>query len=154
MPNSPYRLQILDRFVTVLKAVTGGDNYFYTPAEVTHNFAHWAEVKSYPAYLVYTGESEEAEIAGTSLYNETFFITVEGWISDATDPVRRLELCLRDVRKAINEDSKSSATGSLGQMTDETMVSDLQAISFKTDSPLASFQQRFRVRVTGDFGEL
>ena len=33
-PSNPLRLQIADRFKTVLAAIEAGDNYFYTPHKV------------------------------------------------------------------------------------------------------------------------
>jgi hypothetical protein len=155
MPDDPKRLQVIDRIVEVLKNIVQGDDYFYTPYLVTKQFVHWAGLQGFPTYLVYTGESAEPEIHGTpDMYDETFFVEIEGAIQDQVDTVTIMERALRDVRKAINEDSKSGAAGSLGVIAIETMISDLSDVVFQTESPYAFFKQRVRVRISGDFGEL
>lgn len=156
--TNPLRLQVIDRFVTVLAAVVTGSSYFFTPGKVAKRFMHLDEISAFPCYMVTAGDKgQQIELTGApDEYTEWFSVSVKGVIKDSEDTVTTCEQALRDVRKAINEDSKSGAAGSLGVLTDEVLAVEgpdmddgmlsLQGYGF--------FDQRFRVRIHGDFGVL
>lgn len=156
-PSDPLRLQVADRFVTVLNSIEAGDNYFYKPFKVAKIPIPFEDAKNGPLYMVFTGEEPGTiEFAGTDLYNETFIISVQGIIHDRTDLVSRLERAIRDIRKAINGDTKSGSAGTLGVLTDECIPPESPEIAYfsKERDDFAVFEQKYRVLINGDFGEL
>jgi hypothetical protein len=160
MPPSvnPLRLQVIDRIVTVLTAITTGSDYFFTPGKVAKRFMHESEISAYPCYMVSAGDQGgPIEMEGApDAYEEIFYVSIKGVIKDSTDTVTKCEQALRDIRKAINTDSKLQTAGALGTLTDEVLAVQgpdmddgylsLQGFGF--------FDQKFRVRTHGDFGEL
>jgi hypothetical protein len=154
-PADPLRLQVVDRVVAVLSQIRAGDNYFYTPRQVSKRFVHWNEAKAFPCYSVSTASGGKIELEGAPhTYDEDFYISVKGIVQDQADTVTKLERCIRDVRKAIDADSSSGAAGSLSVLAanywiDEPPETDdgylvLEGFGF--------FDQRIRFRVSGTFG--
>lgn len=154
-PADPKRLQVINRVVTVLQAITAGADYFYTPAQVIKRYLDPGEVKSFPTYAAFSDSGGVIENRGQDLYDEDFYINVKGYVADQEDTVTRLECALRDVKRAINEDSKSGAAGTLGVLAVETRIEEPP----ETDNGYYSlmgigfFELRIRVRVAGDYGE-
>lgn len=156
-PTDPLRLQVADRFVTVLNAIEAGDDYFYKPHKVAKIPIDYENAKNGPLYMIFTGEEPGTiEFAGTDLYDESFFITVQGIVHDRTDLVSKVEKAIRDVRRAINEDSKSGVSSTLGTLADETISTESPEIAYFSAErdDFALFEQKFRVLISGDFGEL
>lgn len=156
-PTDPKRLQVIDRIVTVLTAITAGANYFYTPYAVQKRFVHWAEAAGFPLYMVFSATGGKVELGGApDLYDEDFLVSIKGYVQDSTDTVSKMERAIRDIRKAINDDSKSGAAGSLGAMCVEVAIEEPP----ETDNGYLSlegfgfFDQRIRIKIAGDFGEL
>jgi len=156
-PEDPKRLKVIDRFVTALKAIYEGADYHFTPREVSKRLKHWREVQSLPAYFVSADSVDrQPEEVGTQLFREWMRISVKCYVADREeDPTTQLEKCLRDVRKAIEADHRSSAAGSLG-----TLVTLLNVDTVEFDNGMLAlegygyFDQGFIVCVEGDWGEL
>jgi len=158
MPTAPLRLQVIDRIVAVLQGISTGATYFYTPGTVAKRFIHWAECKSFPTYMVFTGSGGKVELSGAagdeSEYTEDFYVSVKGIVKDSVDTVTRLENSIADIRKAIDADSRSGAAGSLGALAVEVRIED----SPETDDGYLSlegfgfFDQKVRVSIAGVMG--
>ena len=156
-PSDPLRLQILNRFETVLNAIETGDNYFYTPHKVSKHPISYELAKNGPLYMVFTGEEGgPIEFAGTDLYDEKFTVSVQGIVFDRADLISKLEKAIRDVRKAVNDDSKSGAAGSLGVLAHQTIAERSPEVGyFSADKDdFAVFEQKYQVTISGDFGQL
>lgn len=158
-PTNPLTQQIIERIITVLEAITTGDDFFYTPAAVTKRFVHWREA-SYtadkPYYMVFRDSGGTIEYIGENLYCEDYFINIKGYVKDNNDTVTRLERAIRDIKKAINDDSKGEGTGTLGALAAAVTIEEPP----ETDNGYLSlegigfFDQRIRIRIDGEFGEL
>lgn len=156
-PTAPKLLQVIDRFVTVLKAIRQGTEFHYSPVDVFKRLLNFNECRGFPTYMVFIGSAfSEPEQHLDNEYVQSTTITVQGWVDlEQGEPQTKLVKCLRDVQKAINDDSKSTAAGSLGQLT-----STLDVSIFETDNGnyslqgFAFFSQQFNVRLMGDWGEL
>jgi len=119
MPDTPKRLQVLDRIVTVLQSIQA-PNYFYSPGSVSRRFVHWAEAPGYPCYMVFTGSDGKAEPTGNAgplvEYTEEFDVSVKGYVKDDTDTIAVMEKCIADIKRAIFADFRSQVSGSLGSL--------------------------------------
>lgn len=158
-PVDPLSLKVIDRVVVVLKAITAGSDFFFTPYDVIKKFVHWEEANvkaGKPLYMVFRDSGGMIEFAGTDLYDEHFYLNVKGYVKDNSDTVTPLERAIRDIRKAINDDSKSAAAGSLGALGIQTIFEEPP----ETDNGYLSvegfgfFDQRVKIITSGDFGEL
>ena len=157
-PSTPLRLQVINRIVAVLQAITTGATYFYTTGQVAKRFIHWSEAKSFPTYMVFTGSGGTVVLSGASgddsEYTEDFYVSVKGIVKDSVDTVTRLENSIADIRKAIDADSRSSAAGSLGVLAVETRIEE----SPETDDGYLSmegfgfFDQKIRISIAGVIG--
>lgn len=157
--TDPLTQQAIERIVTVLAAITTGASYFYTPAAVIKRFVHWREASfgpDNPLYMVFRDSGGGIGYIGHELYCEDWNINVKGYVQDNNDTVTKLERAIRDIRKAINDDSKSEAAGSLGALAAAVTIEEPP----ETDNGYLSlegfgfFDQRIRIRTDGDFGEL
>lgn len=158
-PIDPLALQIIDRIITALKAIKAGDDFFYTPYDVAKKFVHWEEAKvkaSRPLYMVFRDSGGSIEFAGTNLYDEHWFINVKGYVKHNSDTVTPLEKAIRDIQKAINDDSKSSDAGSLGRLGIQVIFEEPPTTDngYLSSQGFGFFEQRVKVISTGDFGEL
>jgi len=155
-PTAGFRLQVINRIVAVLQAIVAGDNYFYTPYAVVKKFLLESELKGYPTYMVFASTGGNIEIASTNLYDETFMVSVKGWVSDPSDTVTKVENAVRDIRRAINEDSKLGTAGSLGALTVEVRIKEPPDTDdgYWSIANLGFFDQRIEVTISGDYGEL
>ncbi len=156
MPTEPLIQKIRDRIITVLKAITAGDDYFYTPFKVEEKFISHEQLKGDPTYFVFIGDAEPPEFAGVpDDYDQTFFVLVGGWVKDMSDPTKKAIRAMRDVTRAIDEDSKSASANTLGTMAHQvipdswdTTKGNFSILGFEW------FERRFKVLVSGTFDEL
>lgn len=157
--TNPLTQQIIERIITVLAAITTGSSFFYTPAAVTKRYVHWREAiltPDTPYYMVFRDSGGVTAYIGENNYCTDYYINVKGYVQDNNDTVTRLERAIRDVCKAINDDSKSGAAGSLGVLAAAVTIEEPP----ETDNGYLSlegigfFDQRVRVRIDGEFGEL
>ena len=158
-PTDPMSLKIIDRIVTILQAIIAGDSYFFTPYDVAKKFVHWEEAKvkaNRPQYMIFRDSGGRTEFAGTNLYDEHWFINVKGYVKHNSDTVTPLEKAIRDIQKAINDDSKSDAAGSLGQLGIQVIFEEPPSTDngYLSSQGFGFFEQRVKVISTGDFGEL
>lgn len=160
-PTNPKRLRVADRFVTVLEDIRAGDDYFYTPTQVIRRELHEREAQNAspnPIYQVFTagGDDSSVEISGVpDGYDEIFNILVVGTIHNYSDPVAAVEKCIRDVRKAINDDTKIGTSGALGDGSLTVQVRIKESPDIPTPvNDCGLFIQVFRIQISGDFGEL
>jgi hypothetical protein len=151
-PTDPKRLQVADRFETVINAITAGDNYFFTPHKVAKKLLEYGDAKYGPLYMILDDSGGEIVFSGHELFDETFYISVHGIVHDRDDLVTAVEKAVRDVRRAVNEDSKSTASGSLMNITEQVRIDEPPELDYFED--FAFFRQRFRNQISGDFGEL
>lgn len=125
---NPLRLQVIDRIVTVLSAITAGANYWYTPGKVNKGFLLVPDIMAFPCYMVMAGEKGGAiESSGLpDYYDENFVVSIKGVVkcSKSSDAVDMNEKALADIRKAINTDSVSTAAGSLGVIATLTWITE------------------------------
>ena len=153
-PAVPKRLQVIDRLVAVLTAITAGADYFYKPAEVLKRLVAIDECSGFPVYMVFPVSGGPIDFSGApDEYDEDMEILIKGYAKDTLDPVTEVERCLRDVRRAINEDSKSGVAGTLGVLAVETRIEASPETEFSIDG-FGGFDQRIRVKITGTFGEI
>lgn len=158
-PVDPLSLQCIDRIVTVLGAITAGDDYHYTPIEVLKEYLIWRDAtltKDKPLYMVSRASAGVITQIGEHLYEMEFYISVQGYVQDPSDAVTRLCKAIRDIQKAINDDSKSEAAGTLGALAAAVTMEESPETDNGYFSPedVGWFDQRIRIRIDGDFGEL
>ncbi len=156
----PKRLQLIDRVIAVLRTIDAGtDHYFYTPHEVTKRMIHYREATGYPTYMVHTDSATETpQTLSDHGYDEVVAISVKGIVdAEDGDAVTKLERCVRDIRYALDQDSRGTDSDSIGAVSaDGHIVFD----SLETDNGYLGlegfgyFDQRILVRMTGDWGEL
>ena len=156
-PTNPKRLQIRDRIVTVLTAITAGANYFYTPAKVLCRLVHLKEADAFPTYCVtHDSGGENIDLTDNS-YDSTFYISVYGYVRDESDPTAALIKAVRDVERAINEDWKSGASGTLGVLAVRILFPEPPETDngiLALDGSFGYFNLRVRFTVTGDWGAI
>jgi hypothetical protein len=158
-PTDPLTQQIIERVVTVLAAITAGSDFFYTPADVIKRYVHWREANlspDNPLYMVFRDSGGTITYIGENNYCADYFINVKGYVQDNNDTVTKMERAIRDVCKAINDDSKGESAGTLGALAAAVTIEEPP----ETDNGYLSlegvgfFDQRIRVRIDGEFGEL
>lgn len=157
--TDPLTQQIIERVITVLAAITTGPSFFYTPTDVIKRYVHWREANftaDKPLYMVFRDSGGTITQIGENLYCADYYINVKGYVTHPSDTVTRLERAIRDICKAINDDSASEAAGSLGDLGAAVTIEEPP----ETDNGYLSlvgigfFDQRIRIRIDGDFGEL
>jgi len=160
-PAEPKSLQVLNRIVTVLEEIGGGSpDYFYTPGEVVKGFKIHRSATKFPCYMVaLEGMPERPTPIGDNHYLETVAVSVKAWVDlEAGESVTKLLRCLRDVQKAVNEDTKSGAGAtSLGAICCSCNVDTAEADSgflMLEGRGYGYFDQRIVAVVEGDWGEI
>lgn len=157
--TNPLTQQVIERVVTVLAAITTGSSYFYTPYAVIKRYVHWNEATlrvSRPLYMVFIDSGGAINYIGENNYEDDWYLNVKGYVKDPSDTVTPLVRSIRDVQKAINDDSKGEGAGSLGAITAAVTIEEPP----ETDNGYLSlvgfgfFDQRIRIRTDGEFGEL
>lgn len=151
IPAETKRVQIVDRVVEVLAAISGGSTYFYTPAAVEKRMAHWKEITAGPHYSVSLDSGGRLTNWLNGWVEEEFYIGVKGVVTSDHDVVTTIARCLRDVRYALATDMASTATGSLGSLCAAMFVED----GAETDNGYLSlegkgfFEQRIKIVIAG-----
>ena len=154
--SNPLRLQIIDRIVAILSAITTGSDYFFTPGKVAKRFMYAEEIDAYPCYMVTAGEKGGAvdSVGLPNYYDENFTISIRGVIKDDADTVTKCEQALADVRKAINADSIPGApVGSLHELAILTWFTEGPDMDegFLSLQGYGYFNQRVTVRINETF---
>ena len=151
----PKRIQVRDRFITVLELIQAVDGYYYTPDFVTEKPIEYAKNPGKIRLIAYTDEGGAIENHSGAV-DETFYIAVEGWVEDMIDPNKKAERVIQDVRKAIDADAKNPSAGYLGGLCLQVVMDE----SAEVDNEMATeginrFFQKFRCMITGaDFSGL
>jgi hypothetical protein len=159
-PIDPKRLKVADRFVTVLKAITAGSDYFFTPLEVAKHYIFPEEaacIKDRPVYSIFpegSGGSFFVETGG--VYDEKYPLTVHGIVENPVDTVGDLEKAVRDVRKAVEADSRDESTGALGNLCVNVSIESPPETDGGVFSGLGRsyFAQEFMIHISGDVSKL
>jgi len=121
--SSPLRLQVRDRVIVVLQAITAGSTYWTTPSLVSKSFIEWAEEPGNVKYVVYTDVGPGGwDLTGHKMYDEIFHVIVGGAVYDSSDPVSVMEKCIEDVRLSIVKDATAGGAGSLLAMSSTGVV--------------------------------
>jgi len=160
-PADPKSLQVIDRIVTVLNGIVGGGPaYFYTPRGVMKGFRHYETVTKFPFYMVaFEGSTDRPVPTGDNQYHQTLAVSVKGWVDlEKGESVTKLLRCVRDVQKAINEDTKSGA----GPLSLGVICCSCNVDTAEADSGFLAiegrgygyFDQRVVAVIEGDWGEL
>lgn len=152
-PADPLRLQVLNRIKTVLKAITAGDNYFFTPYDVILGKRKEEEINRYPFYMI-VPQAGSLEFAGQHLYNEKMTIFVYGFTEDNNDVVAVNEKALRDIRKAVGDDAKGQAAGTLGALTVQTKMDESPITDYDINHTKGYFRLTVEAWIEGGFGKL
>ena len=101
-PPIPRELAIRNRIVTVLSAIAAGETYWTTPARVMTRYVHWREYQgAYPLYMVTLGSGGQREYNSYHSVDETFEITIKGYVKDNADTSARILECWQDIRVAL-----------------------------------------------------
>jgi hypothetical protein len=152
-PAVPLRLQVIDRIVAVLTAITEGADYFYKPSQVLKRLVAIEDCSGFPVVMVFPVSGGAIENIGPDRYDEVLEVLIKGYVKDTTDPVTIIERFLRDVRKAINDDARSGTAGSLGVIATNFEFPASPEVEFSIDG-FGGFDQRLRMTITGAFGTL
>jgi len=149
----PKRLQIIERWVTVLKAMRQGDGYWYTASEVVKQIVHEREVTAFPFYMVeYESSPGPPKSNLNHGFTEDLAVIVKGACDhEAGDTTTKLERCIRDVRTAIDADTSSGVAGSLGALG---VIVTIDALEIEHDEKYGYFNQRFIAHIRGDWRSL
>jgi len=149
----PKRLLIIERVVTVLKAMRQGEGYWYTAADVVKQVVHEREVLKFPFYMVeYESSPGSPKSNINHQFTEDLAIIIKGACDgEAGDTTTKLERCIRDVRTAIDADTSSVAAGSLGALG---AVVTIDALEIEHDEKYGYFNQRFIAHIRGDWRSL
>jgi hypothetical protein len=112
-PALPIEDQVLDRIVTVLEAIVAGSTYWSTP-KVKKRFVHWAEYSgSFPVYMVSLGSGGERTLHSHHRIDETFYLSIKGYVQDNKDTAEQILKCWQDIRVALTAEMENGAAGSL-----------------------------------------
>jgi hypothetical protein len=160
MPPSsePKRLQVIERVITVLRAIVAGPNYWYTPHRVYKKFVHPNDVNHWPVYMVFLDSGGEIAFAGSppQEWDENFYINIKGIVQHSKDTVTPLVRTIRDVRTAIYADFIDPTLGTLHTITEQIKFEE----GPETDNGYFSiinkgfWEQRLFVKINGEFSEL
>ena len=148
-PAKSLRLQVIDRIVAVLTAITQGADYWYTP-QIFRRAILENEMVGNVAYAVFPGPGQDPEEINGE-HTERFEVLVRGVVRDASDPVSAQEKAMADIRKAIDIDSRLGTAGALGALTVKVEIgsSETDEGEFFAQN-LGFFEQRIRVEVAGN----
>jgi len=156
-PSAPMRETIRDRVITVLQAITAGDNYFYTPYEVTQRFIHWKEANGFPTYMVHFDSGGTNKVLSSHQFDVDFYLSIKGIVGgDPDDPQTAVIRANRDIQKAIDYDSHSGGAGSLVTLGavvsfEEQPITDNGYLSLEG---FGFFDQRMRIQIIGAYGDM
>lgn len=151
----PKRIQVRDRFFTVLDGIRAEDGYFYTPDMVTKNMTDFFKGPGKKRLTVYPDMGGNI-VNHSGAVDETFYMTVHGIIENYDDPHEVAERMLQDLRHAIDTDAKNPSTGYLGGICLQVVMDE--SVDMNTGFPeeeRVTFLQRFRCQITAsDFSGL
>ena len=153
----PLRLQVVDRIVTVLKMMDGPSaDFWFKPYDATKRTMHFKECGGFPTYMVSLNASQSPEEHLDSEYVETMSISIKCFVNtELGEAQTKLLKCLRDVQKAINDDSRSTDPGSLGQLTSGAV--DMGGVEtdsgYLTLEGFAFFDLTITCKLVGDWGQ-
>ena len=162
-PDDPKTLQVLNRIIEVLAAISPADGFFYPVGEgnVIRGVKGWDEITSFPFDMVYLGsEHRDPEYDMGGMVNKFPTFYVEGFVDaqGEDDTITRLVKHLADVQKAIDVDIQPGAgEDSLGALASGGNV---QVGVAETDDGMlagegkAAFKLTIRACVRGAWGEL
>lgn len=149
-PAKPLRLQVIDRIITVLEALTEGSEYWKAPGMVARRYVGPDGVVAYPVYSVFPGDGQAPE-QDSGEYRETFTVIVCGVVRSSVDIVTEMEHALADIRRAVDKDARLGTAGSLGALT---VSVELDVSSTDKGENLALglgfLEQHFRVQIAAD----
>lgn len=151
----PKRIQVRDRFITVLDSIRAEDGYFYTPDMVTKKVVEFYKGPGKKRLIAYPDEGGEI-VNHSGAVDETFYMMVHCTVENYDDPHEVAEKVLQDIRRAIDADAKNPNSGYLGGICLQ-VVMDESANMFTEMAAegYVEFMQRFRCQITGaDFGGL
>ena len=157
-PSAPARETIRDRVITILQAIVTGDNYFYTPYEVTQRFIHWKEANGFPIYMVTPDSGGFYKTLSNHMIDAKFYLSIKGIVEEnVDDPGTALFRAHTDIQKAINYDSHSGGSGSfleLGVIVsfEEPPITDNGYLA--TEGGFGFFDQRVGFQLITSFGAL
>lgn len=160
MPEDPKRKKVADRFVTILGSIAAGNDYFFTPMEVAKHYIFPEEaacVQNRPVYSVYPeGSSGSFFVETGGVYDEKYPLTVHGIVENPVDIVGDLEKAVRDVRKAVEADSRNTDPGALGDLCINVSIENPPETDGGAFSGIGRgyFAQEFMIHVSGDVTEL
>lgn len=151
--------KVRERFIAVLSAITAGSDYYYTPYAIRRRFTLPEEfdgTTDKPVYSVFLSGGGSSGFAGHEIYKHTFYMIVQGIIKDAIDPGKKVIRAIGDVQKAINNDSKSGASGSLHDICVQVRIDEPAETDdgYLSVINLGYFEQKFRCEVWGNYGEI
>ena len=108
-PPVPRELAIRNRIVTVLSAIAAGATYWTTPARVMTRWVHWREYQGdYPLFMVALGSGGQRDFNSCDNIDETFAISIKGFVRDNEDTSARILECWQDIRVALAVEMGSS----------------------------------------------
>jgi hypothetical protein len=160
-PTDPKTLQVLNRIIEVLAAISPADGFFYPVGEgnVIRGVKAWDEITAFPFDMVYLGPEHSApeyQMDGLVLKFPT--IQIEAYVDSRgdDDTVTKLIKHLADVQRAINDDTKSgSGAGSLGVIADYAKVGIAETDDgMLAGEGLAAFKLSIQCQISGDWGDL
>jgi hypothetical protein len=160
-PDDPKTLQVLNRIIEVLAAISPADGFFYPVGEgnVIRGVKGWDEITSFPFDMVYLGPEHSApEYQTDGLVLKFPTVQIEGYVDarGEDDTITRLIKHLADVQRAVNDDSKPGAgADSLGVIAHYARV----GIAETDDGMLAGegkagFKLSIQCCISGEWGEL
>jgi hypothetical protein len=145
----PLRLQVVNRVIAVLEAITQGADYWFTPAVVRRHLAP-REVVKFPVYAVFPGEGRDPEELSGEV-TEEFEIVIKGAVQSNTDTVTEQEKAIADIRKAIDRDSRVRTTGTLGSLAISVRIGSSATDEGEyVSQSMGFFEQRLKVQIASD----
>lgn len=150
-PAKPLRLQVIDRIITVLGAMTEGTEFWETPGMVTRRYIGPGEAVAYPVYAVFPGDGQAPE-QDSGEYRETFEVIIGGMVKSTVDIVTEMEHALADIRRAVDKDARDLTTaGSLGNLTVYVTLGACSTDKGENISlGLGFLEQRIQVQIAAD----
>jgi hypothetical protein len=141
---------VRERIIEVLRDISAGDDFFFTPGVVYDNYKNWKEQEAFPAYSIFFGAGGEwKEYAGLQAA-ETFVVIVHGDFKDDQNAPKSVRQGIRDVRKAIMDDMATGGEDSLATLCDHITLG-ATATDNGQGAMIGSgyFDQEFSITISG-----
>lgn len=155
-PADCIRLQIRDRVIAVLQAITAGADYNLKPKEVLKKWVHPNQTKG-DTYCVFPDDGGAIEETGApDDYTAELYLNITGWVFDNSDPSKKVFQATADIMKAINLDSKLGTAGSLGAMDVRCSFPEMPETDdgYMSINGIGWFSLRVKFDIAGDYGEI